>query len=88
MSALLELDSLEILVIVDNEVDPISKYPHPAVSGYGNLADIAVGSPYRPSDRPKGGDVREVKMEQICCGAHGLSLMVVSCLVSSPLCAL
>lgn len=80
MTSLLELDSVEILVIVDNEVDPISKYPNPAVEAYGNLADIAYASPFHPKDRPKDGnvDVREIRMEQICCGAHGLSLMVVS----------
>ncbi|KAF2424385.1 hypothetical protein EJ08DRAFT_639302 [Tothia fuscella] len=75
-SNLIELDSLEFLVIVDNEVDPISKYPNPAVEAYGNLADIAAASRIRPSDRPEGGDTRVLSMEDICCGAHGLSIMV------------
>lgn len=74
--ALEELDSLEILVIVDNEVDPISKYPQEGVTAYGNLADLAKDSPYLPKDRG-GKAVHEVRMDQICCGAHGLSLMIV-----------
>ena len=71
-----ELDSLEILVIVDNEVDPISKYPNPAVLAYGNLGDVARNTPYLPKDRGEG--AHELKMSQLCCGAHGLSLMIVS----------
>jgi hypothetical protein len=75
-----EIDSLEILVIIDNEVDPISKYPQEGVTAYGNLADLARDSPYHPDDRGKG--VHEVRMDQICCGAHGLSLMIVGFCVS------
>ena len=71
---LVEIDSLEVLVIVDNELDPISRYP-PAVLAMGNLAHIGMASPYRPEDRGEG--VHEVRMDQICCGAHGLSLMIV-----------
>jgi 7,8-dihydropterin-6-yl-methyl-4-(beta-D-ribofuranosyl)aminobenzene 5'-phosphate synthase len=78
-SSLLELDSLEILVILDNEVDPISKYPNPQVSAYGNLGDVAANTPYHPSER--GEKCHELKMSQLCCGAHGLSLMVVSYIV-------
>jgi 7,8-dihydropterin-6-yl-methyl-4-(beta-D-ribofuranosyl)aminobenzene 5'-phosphate synthase len=71
-----ELDNVEILIIIDNEVDPISKYPNPAVEAYGNLADIAKDSRYHPAER--GEKCHELRMDQLCCGAHGLSLMVVS----------
>lgn len=74
--ALEELDSLEILVIIDNEVDPISKYPQQGLTAYGNLADLARDSPFLPKDRG-GKTVHEVRMDQICCAAHGLSLMIV-----------
>jgi hypothetical protein len=80
-SQLLELDSVEILVIIDNEVDPISKYPNPQVEAYGNLADIAMSTPYHPSQR--GDNCHEIKMSQLCCGAHGLSLMIVSSIMIS-----
>jgi 7,8-dihydropterin-6-yl-methyl-4-(beta-D-ribofuranosyl)aminobenzene 5'-phosphate synthase len=75
-SKLLELDSVEFLVIIDNEVDPISKYPNPQVSAYGNLADVAANTQFHPSGR--GEQCHEIKMSQLCCGAHGLSLMIVS----------
>jgi 7,8-dihydropterin-6-yl-methyl-4-(beta-D-ribofuranosyl)aminobenzene 5'-phosphate synthase len=77
-SKLEEIDSLEVLVIVDNELDPISKYV-PSVIAVGNLGHVGMASPHIPTDRGEG--VRELRMNQVCCGAHGLSLMVV-CVVS------
>jgi 7,8-dihydropterin-6-yl-methyl-4-(beta-D-ribofuranosyl)aminobenzene 5'-phosphate synthase len=73
-STLTEIDSLEIQVIVDNELDPISKYIEP-VTAYGNLAHIGLASPKISDER--GSDIHELKMENICCGAHGLSLLIV-----------
>lgn len=71
---LVEVDSIEIKVIVDNEVDPISPSNNPAVQYTG----LFQGQPLDPL--PAGhdrGDARaELKMDNICCGAHGLSLMV------------
>jgi hypothetical protein len=74
MAALKELDALEVLVIVDNELDPISKYIEP-VQATGNLGHIGLGSPSAPKDRGEG--VKELRMDEICCGAHGFSVMVV-----------
>ncbi|KIW06255.1 uncharacterized protein PV09_02727 [Verruconis gallopava] len=74
-TGLVELDSLEMLVIVDNELDPISRYQNEGVVATGNLADIAFGSPYRPTDRGPG-NVHEVRMEQLCQSAHGLSILM------------
>jgi 7,8-dihydropterin-6-yl-methyl-4-(beta-D-ribofuranosyl)aminobenzene 5'-phosphate synthase len=77
MSPLTELDALEILVIVDNEVDPISTYSNPAINATGNLVHIAMRSQTEIHDR---GHIptKELRMDSICCGAHGLSLMIVS----------
>lgn len=73
-NSLVELDSIEIKVIVDNEVDPISPSNNPAVQYTG----LFQGQPLEPipegSDRGEAG--AEIKMENICCGAHGLSLML------------
>lgn len=76
---LVPLDSLTILAIVDNELDPISPAP-PVVKASGGLGTIAVTKGKTILDR--GGKdglppVKEVSMEQICCAAHGLSLMIV-----------
>jgi 7,8-dihydropterin-6-yl-methyl-4-(beta-D-ribofuranosyl)aminobenzene 5'-phosphate synthase len=74
MAALIELDSLEIHVIVDNELDPISPSPNEAVQQSGGLKDIGIyGAPMTDS---RGGAKRELRMDAICCSAHGLSLMV------------
>ena len=75
MNSLEEVDSVEILVIVDNEVDPMSTYPHPDLKVVGNIVDIAQRVPLDDPDR---GDAQsELKMSNVCCGAHGLSLMIV-----------
>ncbi|KAK5132229.1 hypothetical protein LTR08_009289 [Meristemomyces frigidus] len=75
MAALLELDSLEILVIVDNELDPISPCPNPAVQQSGGLREIGLhGKPIPKADR--GAAERELRMDSICCSAYGLSLMI------------
>lgn len=72
-SNLVELDSLEILVIIDNELDPISASPNPAAEQTGGMRTIAAGGPPL-SDRA--GAVKELRMDHICCSAHGLSLMI------------
>jgi 7,8-dihydropterin-6-yl-methyl-4-(beta-D-ribofuranosyl)aminobenzene 5'-phosphate synthase len=74
MLSLEELDAVEILVLIDNELDPISK-PIDDLEAFGNLAHIGMTSPYE--GKPHGESVKQLKMEQICCGAHGLSLLIV-----------
>jgi 7,8-dihydropterin-6-yl-methyl-4-(beta-D-ribofuranosyl)aminobenzene 5'-phosphate synthase len=75
--SLVELDSLEVVVIIDNEVDPMSPYPNPQLSSVSNrFIHFALNSPHIPENRGKG--TKELKMNQLCCGAHGLSLMIVS----------
>ena len=75
MANLVELDSVEILVIIDNELDPISASPNPGVIQSGNLKDIAWREEPQQPD-PDSEPFREAKMENICCSAHGLSLMI------------
>lgn len=74
---LISLDTLSILAIVDNETDPMSPAP-PCVKATGRLGDVALGKGRPVGDERGGGVVKEVAMEQLCCGAHGLSLMIVS----------
>lgn len=75
-SPLVELDSLEVVVIVDNEVDPISSYNHPDLKVSGQMASIALKAPLDLANR--GGASHEIRLDNLCCGAHGLSLMIVS----------
>lgn len=71
---LVEVDSIEIKVIVDNEVDPISPANNPAVLYPGYMQGVPLDK--LPSDDTRSGAVAELKMGNICCGAHGLSLMI------------
>jgi 7,8-dihydropterin-6-yl-methyl-4-(beta-D-ribofuranosyl)aminobenzene 5'-phosphate synthase len=75
MLSLVELDALEVVVIVDNEVDPISKYEIPDLTVSGQMKDVAIGSPFHVHDR--GNAIKELRMDALCCGAHGLSLIIV-----------
>lgn len=72
---LTEIDTLEIVVVVDNEMDPISPSPNPAVQQPGRMTNVLLTN-LEPSVE-RGGSTREFRMENLCCGAHGLSLMIV-----------
>ena len=74
MANLVELDSLEIKVIIDNELDPVSPCPNEAVQQYGSLKDMGVNGASIHGTR--GAANRELRMDGICCSAHGLSLMI------------
>lgn len=75
MGSIVEVDALEVLVIVDNEVDPISSYQIPDLKVSGQLADVALRAPLQEASR--GSAKFEIRLDNVCCGAHGLSLMIV-----------
>jgi 7,8-dihydropterin-6-yl-methyl-4-(beta-D-ribofuranosyl)aminobenzene 5'-phosphate synthase len=74
--SLLELDSLTIQVIVDNELDPISPSPNPQVTQSGGIFTIGMTGPDISHQAHRGGAGVELRMDNICCGAHGLSLLI------------
>lgn len=51
MSFPIEIDGLEVLVIVNNEVDPLSSYQHPDLTVSGLVADVALRAPIQDSSR-------------------------------------
>lgn len=71
-----EIDSLEALIIIDNDLDPLSTVAPDTVQVTGHLGHLASCSPHKLNDR--GGACKELRMEDICCSAHGLSILVVS----------
>jgi 7,8-dihydropterin-6-yl-methyl-4-(beta-D-ribofuranosyl)aminobenzene 5'-phosphate synthase len=82
MNSLTEIDSLELVVIIDNELDVLSKpEPNTVVSSSGNIANIGLGSPANIHHR--GECSKEIRMDSICCAAHGLSIQLVSISVCS-----
>ncbi|KAI9045656.1 MBL fold metallo-hydrolase [Aspergillus affinis] len=73
---LAEVDSLEAIVIVDNELDPLSPPPPDTVQVSGLMGSLAMNSPHTLTDR--GDASKELQMEDICCSAHGLSILVIA----------
>lgn len=72
---LTEIDQLEIHVIVNDELDPISPSQNPAVQVSSRFMGIPL-SPLPPGTER--GDARmEMRMDNICCAAHGISLLLV-----------
>ncbi|KAL2866992.1 cytochrome P450 [Aspergillus lucknowensis] len=71
---LVEIDSLEAQIIIDNELDPMSTIAPDTVRVSGLMGHLAMGSPHHLKNR---GDAdRELQMEDICCSAHGLSILL------------
>lgn len=70
-----QADEIHFSVIVNNEVDPISPSPNIKVTYQAFLTGIPL-SPLAGNDRD--GAVAELRLDSICCGAHGLSLKIVS----------
>ena len=60
MAPLVEIDALEVLVIVDNEVDPMSPYTQPSMTVSGQMKDLALFSPFQPQGRGPG--TKELRM--------------------------
>ncbi|KNG82106.1 metallo-beta-lactamase superfamily protein [Aspergillus nomiae NRRL 13137] len=71
---LVEVDSLEALVIIDNELDPLSPPAADTVQVSGLMGFLALQSTHELHDR--GEAKKELQMEDICCSAHGLSILV------------
>jgi 7,8-dihydropterin-6-yl-methyl-4-(beta-D-ribofuranosyl)aminobenzene 5'-phosphate synthase len=72
---LVEVDTLEAIIIIDNEIDIMSTVPPNTVTNKGRMPNLALS---QLGDVQYRGDVKkEIPMEAICCGAHGLSVLVV-----------
>jgi 7,8-dihydropterin-6-yl-methyl-4-(beta-D-ribofuranosyl)aminobenzene 5'-phosphate synthase len=79
LADLVDLDSLSIIAIINDEIDLISPSRHPDVDHRGSFAGVPLKSHLGQdwTDAHGGANV-ELRMDSICCGAHGLSLLVVS----------
>ena len=76
MSGLIEIDSLEAIIIIDNELDLMSWIQPDTVQVSRQWKDLALGQPELAQAR--GVATKELPMESLCCGAHGLSVLLVS----------
>lgn len=68
---LIEVDSLTATVIIDNEIDIMSSTPPDTLSNAGKVPNLTNKIEARGN-----GCVKEFPMENICCGAHGLSVLI------------
>ncbi|RAK75308.1 MBL fold metallo-hydrolase [Aspergillus fijiensis CBS 313.89] len=73
---LTEIDQLEAHVIVNDELDPISPSQNPAVQVSSRFMGIPL-SPLPPGTE-RGDAQMEMRMDNICCAAHGISLLLVA----------
>ncbi|KAI0884783.1 Metallo-hydrolase/oxidoreductase [Annulohypoxylon maeteangense] len=71
---LTEVDTLTIHAIVNDEIDQISPSPHPSIKH----AQSFLGAPLTPlpASAQPGGAKLQMRMDTLCCGAHGLSLLI------------
>ncbi|OTB05341.1 hypothetical protein M426DRAFT_319889 [Hypoxylon sp. CI-4A] len=71
---LVEVDTLTIHTIINDEIDQISPSPHPGIQH----AQSFMGAPLRPlaPGTRRGGAKQQMRMDTLCCGAHGLSLLI------------
>jgi len=67
-----ELDELEILVVVDNETDTLSSVD----DGVPQIPEVIHVAARRPPDRVHEGHECKVVLDQLCCGCHGLSVLL------------
>jgi len=67
-----ELDELEILVVIDNETDTLSSVDE----GVPQIPEVVHVAARRPSTRQFEGHECKVVFDQLCCGCHGLSVLI------------
>jgi 7,8-dihydropterin-6-yl-methyl-4-(beta-D-ribofuranosyl)aminobenzene 5'-phosphate synthase len=72
---LVEVDTLEAIVIIDNEIDIMSSVAPNTIINSGRMPNLSLAQPDHVHGR--GEATKEMPMEAICCGAHGLSILVV-----------
>ncbi|KAF4999562.1 hypothetical protein FDECE_11483 [Fusarium decemcellulare] len=73
-ASLAEVDSIEILALVNDEIDQISPSPNAHVQHPQSFGGVPLDVIADPTVR--GGAKLELPMRNLCCGAHGLSLLI------------
>lgn len=77
MKSLTEIDNLEIKVLVNDQLDNIMPSWHPEVEAGGRWSHIPLTQLDTEQSKGRGDAKLELRLPNSCCGAHGLSLMVV-----------
>jgi 7,8-dihydropterin-6-yl-methyl-4-(beta-D-ribofuranosyl)aminobenzene 5'-phosphate synthase len=75
MTNLIEIDNLEAIIVIDNEIDGLSTIQPNTITNAGRLPNIIMSPGSTIESRS--GAMKEFRMEDICCGAHGFSVFLV-----------
>ncbi|PGH05653.1 hypothetical protein GX51_02813 [Blastomyces parvus] len=73
-SSLVEIDALEAVVIIDNELDLMSPPAPVPVKVSRLIGEIGLTSPHHIHGRADA--TKELRLDDICCSAHGLSVLL------------
>lgn len=71
-TTVVELDELELLVVMDNETDTLSSVD----DGIPQIPEVVNLAARTPSTRQHDGHECKTVFDQLCCGCHGLSVLV------------
>lgn len=77
MTDLVEVDRIEIRVLVNDQLDNIAPSWHPEVEARGRFSHIPLEELSAGQIQIRGGAKYEMNFANSCCGAHGLSMMIV-----------
>lgn len=77
MSDLVEVDEIRIRVLINDQLDNIAPSWHPDVEDRGRFSHVQLKRLDDQSSQARGGAKHELDFNGGCCGAHGLSLMIV-----------
>lgn len=66
------LDSLEVMVVVDNETDTLSSVD----DGVPQIPEVVHLAARTPAERTYAGHQCKTVFDQLCCGCHGLSVLI------------
>lgn len=75
----IEVDSIEIRVLVNDQLDNNAASWNPEVQAPGRLSHMPLRSLDEQQSQARGGAKAEISFANSCCGAHGLSLLIVCC---------
>lgn len=81
MADLVEVDSIEIRVLINDQLDNIAPSWNPEVEARGRFSHVPLKHLSDEQSQSRGNAKIELDFNGGCCGAHGLSLMIVGLLV-------
>lgn len=79
MASLNAVDALDIRVLMNDQLDNIAVSRHEEVITGGPFSHVPLRKLNEAESQERGNAKAELHLPSSCCGAHGLSLMIVRC---------